>query len=188
MRSPDRTSPLVRILRRTDAVVEIIERLVLTAGILLMAGITIANVIARNVFLHSLSFADELNQILIVLITFVGIGYGVRHARHIRMAALHDQLGPRGRKWLIMVVSVGTAALLFALTWYSVRYVVRMHTLGSVTPALQIPLWTIYAWAPVGLFIGGIHYSLAALRNLTSTEVYLSFTRKDEYDEGPPGV
>ncbi len=188
MSAPDQPSRLIRILRRADAVVETIERLVLTGGILLMAAITIANVIARNLFLHSLSFADEINQLLIVLITFIGIGYGVRHARHIRMAALHDQLGPKGRKALVLLVSIGTAALLLALSWYALRYVGRMQTLGSVTPALQIPLWLIYAWAPLGFLIGAIQYILAAARNLMSEEVYLSFTRKDEYDEGPPGV
>jgi len=83
---------LMERLHQLDAAVERIEGVVLAYGVLLMAAVSIANVFARNLFDHSLTFAEEVSRILTVLITFMGIGYGVRHARHIRMSALYDQL------------------------------------------------------------------------------------------------
>jgi C4-dicarboxylate transporter, DctQ subunit len=44
------------------------------------------------------SFSEELNSILIILITFAGISYAARHGRHIRMSAIYDALPPKGRK------------------------------------------------------------------------------------------
>lgn len=157
------------------------EAAVLSGGVLAMALVTIANVIGRNVFGRSLAFADEVNQALLVLITFVGIGYAARRARHIRMSALYDQLRGRLRKVLMVLTSAGTAALLFVLAWFAVQYAWHIHELGSVTPALRIPLYLVYLWVPIGLALGGIQYVLAVWRNLTSSETWLSFSERDEY-------
>lgn len=180
-----RYGPLLRALQRLDRGIEFIERVVLAGSVLLMAAVTITNVIGRNVFDHSLIFADEFNQILIILTTFMGIGYGVRHGRHIRMTAVHDQLQGLPRKILMVIVSLGTAALMFVLAWYALAYVEKTYQIGSVTPAMQIPLYLVYMWAPVGFVLGGIQYLLAAVRNLTSPGVHLSFQKEDEYEDEP---
>ncbi|MCB1313831.1 MAG: TRAP transporter small permease, partial [Sedimentitalea sp.] len=75
----------------------------LAAGVLLMAANTVANVIGR-VFFESLYFSEELNRILIILITFAGISYAARHGRHIRMSAIYDTLPPKPRKALTIVI------------------------------------------------------------------------------------
>jgi len=180
-----RFTGVLRWLVALDRAIEALEATVLVSSILLMAAMTIANVIGRDVFDHSLIFADEVNQILIILTTFLGIGYAVRHGRHIRMSAFHDQLQGRPRKVLMVIVSVATSALMFLLAWYALGYVDKTHQIGSVTPAMQIPLYLIYLWVPVGFVLGGIQYALAALRNLVSEDVWLSFSKKDEYDDDP---
>lgn len=166
-----------------DRLVTGFERLVLASGVLLMAGLNIANVIGRNLFHYSLPFAEEVNQILIVMVTFIGIGYGVREARHIRMSALYDQLGDRLRKALMTAICLITGALLLFLACLAVRYVGHVHRVGGSTPALGIPLYLIYLWTPVGFVLGAIQYFLAAWRNLTSSEIWLSIHRRDTYDE-----
>ncbi len=63
-----------------------------------MATNTIANVIGRFVLGESLFFTGEVNRILIIMITFAGIGYAARHGRHIRMSAIYDALPVGGRR------------------------------------------------------------------------------------------
>lgn len=181
MNDKSRTTGIRRALSLLDAGIARFEAAVLSGGVMAMALVTIANVTGRNVFGHSLAFADEVNQALLVLITFIGIGYAARRARHIRMSALYDQLGGRPRKVLIVLVSVGTALLLSALTWFAAQYAWQVHQLGGVTPALRIPLYLIYAWVPVGLALGAVQYVLAAWRNLVSTDTWLSYSERDEY-------
>ncbi len=180
------TNRLLPLITKADRLLEAFERLVLSASILLMAAVSITNVGARNLFGHSFSFAEEINQILMVLITFLGIGYGVRHARHIRMSAVYDQLKGRARKALMVIVSLGTGILLMVLAWYAVQYVADVYRVGSVTPALRLPLYLIYLWVPIGFIVGGIQYLLAAWRNLTTPGVHLSFQQKEAY-EAPTG-
>lgn len=166
-------------------VVQRVEEFVVAWGILVIAALTVANVISRTLLGRSLAFAEELSQFCIVLVTFVGVGYAASQARHIRMTALYDQLGDRPRKALRVVICVSTAALLFLLSWYSLQYVQTVRALGTVSPTLQVPLFLVYLAAPLGLALGGVQYVFATWRNLTAPpgEVYLSFEHRDDYEE-----
>ena len=93
--------------RRIDRALLQLERVVLGAGVLGIAGVSIANVLARNLAGGSLSFAEEVNQALMVWITFAGIGLAARRARHIRMAAFYDLLRRRPRKLAWMTIAGG---------------------------------------------------------------------------------
>jgi len=159
------------------------EGLVLAAGVLLMAVNTIGNVVGRFVFDQSLYFSEELNQFLIVLITFVGIGYAARQGRHIRMTAIYDALPDKGRKLLMTVICVVTGLTMLALAWYALSYVASVAASGRVFPALQVPIWWAYVWVPIGFAVTGLQYLMGAVRNLTERDDNLSATTVDSYDD-----
>ena len=174
---------MIRILGALDGTIARIEAFILGAGVLLMAINSIANVLGRFVFGQSIYFTEELNEFLIVLVTWVGLGYAARKGRHIRMSAIYDQLSDRGRKVLMIVIALVTAAIMFTLAWYAYGYVERLARLGKVTPSLQVPLWLTYLWVPLGFVITGIQYVMTALRNLTTPGVWISWEQIDAYDE-----
>ncbi|MBK1699063.1 TRAP transporter small permease [Rhodovibrio salinarum] len=175
-------------LSAVDRVFELFEKYVLSYGVLIMALVTIANVFGRNVFQQSLYFAEEVNQFLIVLITWVGLGYASRKGRHIRMSAIYDQMSEPIKKAMMIVMCAGTAAVMFLLAYYAMNYIGGLMDRGTVTPALRVPLWLTYIWVPVGFIITGIQYLMAIARNLQEEEVYISYTEVDAYDEGDPTV
>jgi C4-dicarboxylate transporter, DctQ subunit len=173
----------MRVLAAVDNAIARFEAFVLAFGVLLMAANSIANVIGRFVFAHSLYFSEELNQFLIVLVTFVGLGYAARKGRHIRMSALYDQLSDRGRKLLMILIATVTSLVMFVLAYYSYEYVARLAKLGKVTPSMQIPLYLTYIWVPIGFVITGIQYFLTAFKNLQSPDIYISYEQIDSYEE-----
>lgn len=162
-----------------------VEEFVLAYAMILMAFLTILNVFTRSIFNYSLASAQELTQFLIILICFVGLSYGARRARHIRMTALYDQLSQPVRKILMTFITATTALLMFYLAYHAFHYVYIVFDLGSVSPVLEVPLFIVYLAAPLGLIMAGIQYTLAAIKNVTAEEVYLSFSRKDEYEDVP---
>ena len=153
----------------------------LALGVILMAINTCVNVIARFVFGQGLFFSGEINRILIILITFAGIGYAARHGRHIRMSAIYDLLPVGGRKVLMIVIALFTSLVMFFLCYHSYGYVDTLQSRGRILPALGFPIWTIYVWVPVGFAITGIQYLLTAIKNFTSRDVYLSTGVVDGY-------
>ncbi|MCB9948296.1 MAG: TRAP transporter small permease [Rhodospirillaceae bacterium] len=170
------------ILVAVDRAIARFEGWVLAYGVLLMALNTVANVVARRLG-QSFYFTEELNQFLMVLITFVGIGYAARRARHIRMSAVYDELGHGAKKAMTIVIALITAVFMLGLAYYSLVYVIDVADRGRVTPALQIPLYVTYVWLPVGFLISGIQYLLAIYRNLTEPEIYLSFEEQEGYED-----
>lgn len=176
-------SGLPGILGTIDTLISKIEAVILALGVLLMALNTIANVVGRFVFGSSIFFSGEINRILIIMITFAGIGYAARHGRHIRMSAVYDALPVGGRRVLMITISLFTALIMFFLLYYSIIYILDLYDKGRVLPALSIPIWIIYVWVPMGFLITGIQYLLTAIKNMTSRDVYLSTGVLDGYKD-----
>lgn len=176
-------SSLPGFLGTIDSLISRFESFALAAGVLLMAVNTVANVVGRFIFQHSIFFTEELNRILIILITFAGVGYAARHGRHIRMSAIFDTLPVSSRKLLMIVIAAITSVAMFALCYFSFRYIGKVATSGRVLPALQIPVWWIFVWAPVGFFVTGAQYLLTAIKNIIEKDVYLSTNVLEGYEE-----
>ncbi len=181
-------SSLPGILGTLDTWISKIESAMLAIGVLLMAANTSANVIGRFVFQSSLFFSEELNRILIIMITFAGISYAARHGRHIRMSAIFDALPNRGRKILMIVISLVTAAFMLGLAWYSLQYIMTQAGRGRVLPSLQIPVWLTLVWVPVGFFMTGVQYLLTAVKNMIERDIYLSTNVLEGYDDNETEV
>lgn len=177
----DYHSELPGFLGSIDNLFSKIEAIMLAMGVLLMALNTCINVVARFVFGEGLFFAGEINRILIILITFAGIGFAARLGRHIRMSAFFDMLPDKGRKFVMIIVAIVTAIIMFALAYFSFQYVVSVYERGRILPALGFEIWWIYIWVPLGFAITGLQYLLTAYKNLISKEVYLSSGVVDGY-------
>ncbi|CAM3895358.1 TRAP transporter small permease [Vreelandella rituensis] len=176
-------SGLPGVLGTVDTLISKLEAVILAMGVLLMAFNTIANVIARFVFGESIFFSGEINRILIIMITFAGVGYAARHGRHIRMSAIYDALPVGGRKALMIFISLFTAMVMFFLLYYSIYYILDLYSRGRILPALGFPIWVIYIWVPLGFLITGIQYLLTAIKNMTTRDVYLSTAVLDGYKD-----
>ena len=170
---------ITEILERIDSGIARLEELIMAVGIILMAVNTIANVISRFLFNHSIIFAEELNSTFILLVTFAGIGYAARHGRHIRMSAIYDAMPHNIRKILMTAIVAITALFMLFLAYYAAVYIFGVYSKGRVMPALGVPVYILYLWVPVGFFITGIQYALTTVKNLQHKEIYLSTDLKE---------
>lgn len=187
--SPDerakRPGTLLRALGAFDRLLGTIERIIVAGGVLVMAALMSAHVVGGVLFGQGIAGTYEVTEMLIVIITFVGVGYAARNARHISMSAIYDQLSGRLRKALLILICLGTAALMFYFAYKSIDYVVVLQGRGRVSASLHIPMWTIYLALPIGFTLAGIQYVLTIARNLMSDDIYRSFTEKEVYSEVP---
>ncbi|KGJ04508.1 C4-dicarboxylate ABC transporter permease [Paracoccus halophilus] len=165
-----------------DVAIARIEAVLLALGVLLMAANTVANVVGR-IAGHTIYFSEELNQALIILITFAGISYAARHGRHIRMSAFFDAMPFRSRKLMMILIAAVTSATMFLLTWYSLAYLLEQAGRGRLLPALRIPQWWIIVWAPLGFFLTGIQYGLTTVKNMLDKDIWLSTSTLEGYDD-----
>lgn len=174
-------NPILKAIDYLDWLLSKFEEVMLAIGVIAMATITIVAVITRFVFNDALTITDELNMIFIVIVTFAGLSYAARNARHIRMSAIYDALPSKARKVLIIIISLITGLFMFVLSYYSYIYIVEVYQSGRILPALGIPVFYIYLWVPIGFAITGLQYIFTVVKNLREKDVFLSTKVRDGY-------
>lgn len=179
------TGALMSALLKFDRLLGLVERTLIAGAILCMALLMSTHVVGNILFDQGVAGTYEITEMLIVVITFVGVGYAARHARHISMSAIYDQLGGRARKALLIFICLGTALLMFYFSYKSLEYVMALHQRGRTSASLQIPFWIVYTALPVGFVLAGIQYVLTAIRNMVSPGVWRSLTEPEVYEKTP---
>ena len=166
----------------TGVVINSFEVGSLIFGVGALSVLLIANFIARELF-KSIYFAEEVSEFLIIFTTFVGVSYGVRRARHIRMGAFLDLMPASVEKVFTIIISTVSAAVMFFMAHASYQYLIHSLEMAHKTPALRLPYWIFYVIVPVGFFIAGIQYIRTIIKNLTEKETWMSPEQRSEYDE-----
>ena len=173
---------LSKLFTNINMVLEKIEEVILCMGVGVLAVILIVNVIARKAG-TSIYFIDEIAMFLVIWITFIGVSYASRKARHIRMGAIFDLSPVKVQKIMIFVISIISGMVMFCLAYISVNYVYTSFRWQQVAPALRIPYWIGIVIVPVGFFLAGIHYLRTIMKNIQAKEeVWLSPEQKSEYE------
>jgi TRAP-type C4-dicarboxylate transport system permease small subunit len=145
-------------LHKLDWLLEKLEAFILAGSIMLMALNSVGNVFGRYLFNQSLYFSEELNQFLIIFVTFIGCSYAARQNRHISMSAFVEQLTGKPAAASMLLINLLTAILLLWLTWASIGYVQSAARIGRASSALQVPLHYIYLMIPLGLGMSGLQF------------------------------
>ncbi|TWC39470.1 TRAP-type C4-dicarboxylate transport system permease small subunit [Pseudomonas sp. SJZ079] len=153
-------------LRKLDWALEKLEAWILASSILAMALNSVSNVFGRYLFNQSLYFSEELNQFLIIFVTFVGCSYAARQSRHVSMSAFIEHLTGKPAAVTLLLINLLTAALMLWLAWAAVGYVQSAARIGRSSSALQVPLHYIYLLIPLGLGMSGLQFLRHAFTQL----------------------
>jgi TRAP-type C4-dicarboxylate transport system permease small subunit len=164
-----------RVLKRVSAISEKIEAFLVCFSIVLIMLNSTANAIGRYFFGKSIFFSEELNQFLIVAVTFIGFAYAVRKGRNIRMTAVYDALGYRAKKVISTLIAATTSALMFYLAYKACLYVLDLKEINRLSPALEFPVYIVYSIIPIGFAMAGLQYLIGFVMNLLHREIHLSY-------------
>ena len=160
----------------SDGPVALVERTLLAVSILVMTGLVVGNVISRNVLGVSWPYTEEIGSLMLILVTFGGLGYAARHRRHIAMSALHDLLPVRWRRALERVIAAVSAVTMLVMAYLGARYVVQIYGSGDSSDVLGLPMFLPLSVIPLGFLLASARYA-GDLRALTS--------RRPERDQTP---
>lgn len=172
-------------LNKLNAGIKKIEETVLSYSILLMAFVLIGSVLSRTFLNSSWTFAEEVGQSLTIIVTFLGVSYCARTAKHITMSAIFDLVSVRQKKWFMLVISGASVLMMLYIGYLGYLYAAKVFTLGRVSPSLRIPMYLIVSIVPVGFVLGAVEYARTFYMNLTRPEIYLSSEVQLEQMENP---
>lgn len=170
---------------KIENVINFLEEWVISLSVIFMSILLIVSVIMRVIFNHSLTFSEEIGQLMMIIVTFFGLGYCVRKNRHINMSIVYDFVSSNTKKKMMLLISAVSALAMALLFILSVQYLINVYTLGKLSPALRIPMFLFYLSVPIGFFFAGIEYFRALYANIKhKDDIYLSCDIKQgEYSE-----
>ena len=131
------------------------NRWIVIAMMAVMATLVFMNVVSRYIFNHSIIWAEEVSQYLMVWVAFLGAGLALRQGRHVAVEMLQDRLPSPARRMtrhlvaLLLIVFMGILIVLgFQFVYFA---------WDQETPVLNIPQGIPYLAVPIGALLLMIH-------------------------------
>ena len=146
-------------LKKLGRGLDIFEDTLIVSGLLVATFALFANVILRFFFNSGLVWAEEVARYAIIWIVCGGCGAAARANAHMKITALLDA-SKKPVFVKIMNILVTVVSMLFGLFLfvYGMRLIGSMMSNNQLSPALEIPLWTIYLSIPTGGFLMAVRY------------------------------
>lgn len=140
-------------MKKIDTVLDKIENTLCTVLACIMAVSVLIQVVNRNTFQIPLSWCEELARYCMVWLIFVGISAGVKKGSHIGVDALVNVLPDKAKRVIKVAVHCLVTGLYAYLTVLAIQITAGIRETGQVSPAMQVPMYIIYAGMIVGLLM-----------------------------------
>lgn len=150
----------------------------MTICVILMAILTV--VLGLQVFMRyamhaSLSWSEELARYTFVWLVFIGISYGARMMRHIKIDAGLLCFPKILRPYVVILGEVLSLIFSFFVIYLGWGMVETQLMIGQLSPAMRIPMWAVYSAPMVG-------FSLTAIRLVQSIAYHIKHIGEPESD------
>lgn len=113
-------------------------------------------VFMRYVMENSLSWTEELARFLFIWMVYIGISYGVKERRHIRVDAALHLLPKKAQKLIRIFADVLFIVFCILIIKQGLLVAMDLYKFGQTSPALSIPMAYVYLASPVGLSLTAI--------------------------------
>lgn len=113
-----------------------------------MALLVFVNVVTRYVFNHSIIWVEELTQIQMIWVAYLGAGLALREGRHVSVDTLQDLLPAAARQLLRTLIALTLAIFMVVLIMLGVQ--IALFTWSQETPVMGLPTGLPYLAIPIG--------------------------------------
>ena len=137
-----------KLLARLDSAGRFAETVLLVGLLSGMMLLSVAQIIAREVFETGFYWSGELVRIMVLWLAMVGAVEACRENRHIRIDAVSHLLSDRAVGVVRLVVDTFAAGVCALVGWHAWRYV-KLEMEWQDTVLVDIPAWSVHIIVPV---------------------------------------
>ena len=112
-----------------------LERYAMIIFLILLYIIVLLGIITR-VIGHPLSWTEEASRLCFVWMIFLGMSFGTRFEKHIRVTIIPDKIGKKFSTFMTLFWDILTIIIFLYITFYGAKYIV--YSKASKTFALQL--------------------------------------------------
>ncbi|KHF38742.1 TRAP transporter small permease [Halalkalibacter okhensis] len=133
-----------------------IEEVFLVLFSVIMVSVIFVQVFMRYIMGSSLAWSEELARYCFIWMIYIGISYGVKKQRHIKVDVLLLLFKDKGRIVFNIISNVLFLAFAIFVVFYGYQMAQQLLNFGQKSPALQIPMGFVYMAGPVGMALTAI--------------------------------
>lgn len=148
-------------LKRLGEAYNKLEEYLLVGSLVITVCLIFLQVVMRYVFNSSLSWSEELARYIFVWQIWLGASLGVKEGKHIRVELIYsyfftDKEKYKGKYVVEIIAIIIWFAFCLFLAVNGTQLVLDLMQKKSLSPAMRIPLYAVYASVPVGSGIMGL--------------------------------
>lgn len=155
-----------------------IEEILLIVLSTVMLGVIGVQIFMRFILGSSLGWSEELARYCFVWLVFIGVSYGVKKQRHIKVDVVLLLLKEKGKVVLNMVSNVIFLLFAVSIAIYGFGISLQIFGWGQLSPSLGVPMGAVYLAAPVGMLLTAFRISQQVIKQMK----YLKGHSVDERD------
>ena len=154
-----------------NKILDYIEEGLCCVCLVVMTGLTFANVVSRYVFSASLSFSEEITTYLFVLLSLLGAAIAAKRGAHLGFTLISEHVGPKAGR-ILSIISMALAATFSGIICYFGYFMaLKQYTKGQVTGAMQLPEWIFGSFVPIGAAFVTIRFLQNLIRLIRGTDI-----------------
>ncbi|MDE0690909.1 MAG: TRAP transporter small permease [Gammaproteobacteria bacterium] len=147
---------------RLRRAVHTVETALLVALLLVMIGVAVYQVLARNLFGTGIVWGDELVRVSVLWVTMIGAASAAATDSHIRIDIVSRFASERMNGVASRITSAFTALVCGLLGWYSVRFI-HWDYLDDTIGFGAVPAWVCELIIPVAAGVMALRYLVRAV-------------------------
>lgn len=133
-----------------------LEEYLLVYLLIMIACIMMLQIIMRYVFKASLSWAEEFTRYCFVWSVFLSISYSIKKGSMLKIDAVTSLMPKKVQKVISLLVEIIVFVFLLTLLINSSGVIERLVKSGQTSPAMELPMYYVYAATIVGFALGVI--------------------------------
>lgn len=148
---------------RLEQAGRLFENVTLVALLSMMMLLGVGQIVLREVFDSSITWADELSRVAVLWLAMIAAIAACRENRHIRIDALSHLLPDSFIRFTRVFVDLFAAAICGVLAWHAYRYLQLELEFGD-TVLTGVPAWIVHSVVPVAFALTGYRFVVGAVK------------------------
>lgn len=147
----------MKLYKKIMGVIAAVEKVVLSAVLVLVTVITFANVVVRKLTSSQFAWSEELVINLFVLLIMLGCALAAQEGSLISLSLIYDRLHIGAKKVFVTIITVFNLVFWGVLIKTGFDKVINQMGTGKHTSSLQWPEWVFTIFLPIGAIFLVLH-------------------------------
>lgn len=131
-----------------------------------LAILTFVETVLRYTVSYTFTWFGELANYVMIFCTYLGAAIGVKYGTHFSMEALTEYAPDKVSHLLKTIAYFLSALVCIIFLCYGVLHIVKLHTFGARSPAMQVRMFIPYIPIPLFSVVMAFRFSVLSFKHL----------------------